>query len=65
MIKYGTNSMYVVKEEPYRIAYDVDGFGFKRADKIALAIDEKKYTSSQRLQAGIYYALSQICLSYR
>lgn len=59
--KYATNSMYVVKEEPYRIAYDVDGFGFKRADKIALAIDEKKYTSSQRLQAGIYYALSQIC----
>lgn len=59
--KYGTNSLYVVKEEPYCIAYDVDGFGFKRADKIALAIDEKKYISTQRIQAGIYYTLNELC----
>jgi len=34
---YGAKSVESLKKNPYRLAYEVDGFGFKKADEIALA----------------------------
>lgn len=59
--EYGQNSLNVINETPYRLAYEIDGFGFKRADMVALSYDEKLFYSEQRIQAGIYFALKTSC----
>ena len=53
--RYGEHSMTVLHEDPYRLT-EVDGVGFARADKIALAADVPP-ESSRRAQAAALYAL--------
>jgi exodeoxyribonuclease V alpha subunit len=56
--KYGDGSISVVKNEPYRLAADVWGIGFKTADTIAQAVGIP-HDSPQRVGAGIQYTLSE------
>lgn len=56
--KYGTNVKNIINENPYRLAEEVDGIGFKKADEIAEKIGIK-VDSQFRLQSGIIYALTQ------
>ena len=57
--QYGDESIPIVKTNPYRLARDIFGVGFKTADKIALkmglAVD-----APTRLQAGLLYTLSSL-----
>ena len=55
---YGDGSITVVKNEPYRLARDVWGIGFKTADKIAQAMGVPP-DDPERLKTGALYALSQ------
>lgn len=56
--KYGSyeDAAKVLKEDPYVLIKDINGFGFSRVDKMALAMGISKY-SVQRVKAGIIYAL--------
>lgn len=55
---YGIGVKSILNENPYRLAEEVDGIGFKKADEIASKIGIK--TDSQfRLQSGIIYVLTQ------
>ena len=54
--KYGDDVHYVLTEEPYRMIHEIDGFGFKTADQIALAYGMDRQ-SPQRLGAGLAYVL--------
>ena len=56
--KYGDASISVVRNEPYRLAAEVWGIGFKTADTIAQAVGIP-HDSPQRVQAGIQYTLSE------
>jgi exodeoxyribonuclease V alpha subunit len=56
--KYGDASISVVRNEPYRLASDVWGIGFKTADTIAQAVGIP-HDSPQRVRAGIQYTLSE------
>jgi exodeoxyribonuclease V alpha subunit len=56
--EYGDASIDVVKQEPYKLASDVWGIGFKTADAIAVAVGIP-HDSPERVKAGIQYALSQ------
>jgi len=56
--KYGDASVSVVRNEPYRLAADVWGIGFKTADTIAQAVGIP-HDSPQRVRAGIQYTLSE------
>ncbi|WP_326562249.1 SF1B family DNA helicase RecD2 [Micromonospora sp. NBC_01796] len=56
--KYGDTSVAVVRDEPYKLAADVWGIGFKTADTIAQAVGIP-HDSPQRVQAGIQYTLSE------
>ncbi|MBP2707957.1 ATP-dependent RecD-like DNA helicase [Microbispora sp. RL4-1S] len=56
--EYGDTSIDVVKTEPYRLADDVWGIGFKTADTIAQAVGIP-HDSPQRVKAGLRYTLSQ------
>jgi exodeoxyribonuclease V alpha subunit len=53
--RYGEHSMTILHEDPYRLT-EVDGVGFARADRIALAADVPP-ESSRRAQAAAVFAL--------
>src|SRR6266581_8261996 len=55
--KYGDASISVVRAEPYRLASDVWGIGFKTADTIAAAVGIAP-DAPERIQAGVLHALS-------
>jgi exodeoxyribonuclease V alpha subunit len=56
---YGENSIPYIKSDPYRLAKDIYGIGFKTADliarKLGLAPD-----APARIQAGLLYTLSSL-----
>jgi len=56
--KYGDESISVVRSEPYRLASDVWGIGFKTADAIAAAVGIAR-DSPERIKAGLAYTLSE------
>ena len=56
---YGQNSVAVITENPYRLADDIWGVGFKMADQIAQAIGIP-HNSIKRVKAGILFAISSI-----
>ena len=56
--EYGDTSIDVVKSEPYKLASDVWGIGFKTADAIAKAVGIP-HDSPERVKAGLQYTLSQ------
>src|SRR3954452_15673824 len=53
---YGYEAIQVMTEDPYRLAKDVRGIGFKTADAIAAKLGMEK-TAPQRIRAGISFAL--------
>jgi exodeoxyribonuclease V alpha subunit len=55
--RYGERSMAILHEDPYRLT-EIEGVGFARADKIALAADVPP-ESSRRAQAAAVYALQE------
>src|SRR5436305_4517096 len=55
---YGPRATELVRENPYRLATDIYGIGFKTADKIAAALGLPP-TAPQRLEAGSLYLLGQ------
>ncbi|NLW16560.1 MAG: ATP-dependent RecD-like DNA helicase [Firmicutes bacterium] len=56
---YGSEARQVIEENPYRLADEVFGIGFKTADKLAQALGLAP-ESQERLIAGIKYALGQL-----
>jgi exodeoxyribonuclease V alpha subunit len=53
---YGADALQVMSENPYRLARDIRGIGFKTADAIATKLGIEK-TAMIRVRAGISYAL--------
>lgn len=58
---YGDDSVVIVSADPYQLARDVEGVGFKTADKIARDMGMPT-DSPNRLMAGLVYALQQHAL---
>ena len=56
--QYKHNALAQLHENPYKIADDIWGIGFKYADQIATNVGFA-YNAPQRIQAGILYTLSQ------
>jgi len=55
--KYGSASIAVLNENPYRLAEDIWGIGFKIADQIAQNMGFEK-ESVKRIKAGILHAIT-------
>jgi exodeoxyribonuclease V alpha subunit len=57
--QYGTEALQIVQNDPYRLAQDISGVGFKTADKLArllgLPVDHPS-----RIEAGVVYALNEL-----
>jgi len=56
---YGNDSIQVVQENPYRLADDIWGIGFRTADTIAakMGFGHEKY---ERIRSGIVYTLNKL-----
>lgn len=57
--QYGNDSIAVMKKNPYQLADDIWGIGFKTADQIAskLGFEKESYV---RLRSGLMYTLSEL-----
>ena len=55
---YGAGAVQVMSENPYRLARDVRGIGFKTADTIAMRLGIEK-TAMVRVRAGVSFALGE------
>lgn len=56
---YGSHSITKVQQNPYILAREITGIGFKKADEIAKKMGIP-HDSSQRIDAGIEYILSEL-----
>ena len=58
---YGENAVNVVKENPYRLIEDIEGIGFKTADKIAKTLN---FTDNHpyRIKAAVLAMILDICM---
>lgn len=57
--QYGDQAMSVVNSDPYRLARDIFGVGFKTADRIAQALGLPADHPS-RIEAGIVFSLNEM-----
>ena len=55
---YGADAVQVMSENPYRLARDIRGIGFRTADLIAETLGIEK-TAMIRMRAGIAFALTE------
>ncbi len=55
---YGQDVYGIIRENPYRLADDIDGVGFRTADKIAARVGIRM-DSDFRVRSGILYTLLQ------
>ncbi len=58
--KYEGNSIAIIEDNPYTLLYDVEGFGFKRCDNLALNLGFK-VNDIRRIKASILYTLNYVC----
>ncbi len=56
--RYGDAAAAVLRENPYRLASEITGIGFRSADKIAANLGIAR-DAPQRAEAGLLYALEQ------
>lgn len=54
--EYGRDALKIIRQNPYRMAREIDGIGFVTADDIALKTGTQK-DSPFRIRAGILYTL--------
>jgi exodeoxyribonuclease V alpha subunit len=59
---YGDDAIAVLKQNPYRLAADIHGVGFKTADEIAANMGIAR-DAPQRLRAGLLYSLEEASAS--
>ena len=59
--KYGSEIYSIISENPYRMADDIEGVGFKTADEIATRVGIRT-DSDFRIRSGILYTLQQASL---
>lgn len=57
--KYKYRTEEVLKQNPYCLVEDIEGIGFKTADKIAQKLGVSE-TSELRLRAGVIYVLNEV-----
>lgn len=57
---YGVAAANRIEENPYCLIYDVDGFGFKKSDQLALQLGFEE-NDPLRLQEALRYTLNAVC----
>lgn len=58
--KYGNSAANKVVEDPYRLITEVEGFGFKKSDNLALKLGINP-SDMRRIKASLVYTLNYVC----
>ena len=60
---YGVKAANIIEENPYTLIKDVEGYGFKKCDNLAmsLGIDKK---DMKRLKASVFFTINNVCYNY-
>lgn len=58
---YGKKAYELIKENPYRMCFEVDGIGFKTADKLALSMGFE-FDDPRRLKAACSALVMDLCM---
>ena len=61
--KYGLDTLEIIEENPYKLIYELEGFGFKKADEMAMKLGFP-FDHKERLKALIVFTLNNICNQY-
>ena len=56
--QYQDQTQTIITTDPYRLAEDIDGVGFKKADEIALKLGADRY-GEKRISMGLNYVLTE------
>ena len=57
---YGLDAANLIEENPYILIKEVDGFGFKKCDLLAMNLNFKE-NDERRLKAAITYTINYVC----
>ena len=57
--KYGNEAKPILLKEPYRVAREIDGIGFKTADRIAINLGYAN-DAAPRLDAGLLFSMETL-----
>ncbi|MFT3783162.1 MAG: ATP-dependent RecD-like DNA helicase [Nibricoccus sp.] len=57
--RYGSEAKQILRQEPYRVAREIDGIGFKTADRIAINLGFAN-DAPPRLDAGLLFAMDSL-----
>lgn len=60
--KYGSDSLQVLQDNPYKVCLEVDGFGFASADKLGTNLGIEK-DDPRRIEAFIVTLLDAMCMN--
>lgn len=58
--RYGDKAANVIEENPYILIYEVEGFGFKKSDALAMNLGFKE-DDIRRIKAAISYTITYVC----
>ncbi|WP_017728603.1 SF1B family DNA helicase RecD2 [Halalkalibacterium ligniniphilum] len=58
---YGIQALDIINTNPYQLIADVEGIGFRRADRLGAAIGMTG-SHPERIQAGCLFLLQELCL---
>ena len=60
---YGIKAANIIEENPYTLINDVEGYGFKKCDKLAMSLGINK-KDLMRLKAAVVFTLNNVCYNY-
>jgi len=60
--KYGGSAQGLIRENPYRLAYEIEGVGFRTADQLAASLDIPR-DASFRIKAGLRHIFQELAES--
>lgn len=60
--KYQNEAIEIIEENPYALIEDIRGFGFQKADQLAMKIGFQ-FDSDVRVKGALLYSLNEICFS--
>ena len=61
--KYQYETLDIIEANPYRLIYDLEGFGFKKADELAMKLGFS-LNDKERLKALLVFTMNNVCNQY-
>ena len=61
--KYQYETLDIIENNPYKLIYDLEGFGFKKADELAMKLGFS-VDNIERLKALLVFTMNNVCNQY-